>query len=302
MSDSTHDNERSPQAAHSTTRYASLCLAGIASMAIIGYVVGISDGAPQPKGIWVELSDDTLAVADLSRSETPSTDDKVIDAIDYWQIPGAMMGPTKEFLKRPAALPEVPKIDLFAKVTQTEAEKLASLKLRSSRRAYNGAPPIIPHAIASTNDAACYACHRQGMTLDGLLKDSMAAIGVKRPLRASVMSHGFLANCVQCHAAPGPLALPPSDWHVANHFVGLAAPQAGQRASPGAPPTIPHGQWMRQNCNACHGGPNGWLGLNSTHQWRTNCLQCHGVSAVQNQAIAETPIPMLAPLKVVTSP
>lgn len=301
MSDCPQANDRARHAGHSTTRYASIGLVAIASMAIIGYVVGISDGAPQPKGLWIDAGDAPTAVTAFSRSETSTTEGRVVDALDYAQIPTRMLGATQEFLKRPAQLPGVPTLDLFAKVTQTEAEKLSSLKVRASRRAYNGAPPIIPHSVGSTNDAACYACHGQGMKLDGLLKDSLAAMGMDRSLRASVMSHGFLANCVQCHAAPGPNALPPGDWHVENHFVGLSAPPAGQRAYPGAPPTIPHSQWMRQNCNACHGGPNGWLGLNSTHQWRTNCLQCHGVSAVQDQAIAEQPIPMLAPLKVVTS-
>ncbi len=143
-------------------------------------------------------------------------------------------------------------------------------------------PPIIPHAIQNTNDAACYACHSNGVQMAGL--------------KASVMSHGFLANCTQCHAAPPPPPFQDVDAEVATDFVGLPAPLAGHRAYPGAPPTIPHSRWMRDKCTACHGGPNGWAGMESTHPWRTNCTQCHAPSAVLDQAIAADPIPMLPPI------
>ena len=67
-----------------------------------------------------------------------------------------------------------------------------------------------------------------------------------------------------------------------NSFLGLAEPTAGQRASAGAPPTIPHATNMRINCVSCH-GPNGESGLKSSHPWRTNCTQCHGPSGRLDQ-------------------
>jgi cytochrome c-type protein NapB len=42
-----------------------------------------------------------------------------------------------------------------------------STQIRASRRAFNGAPPVIPHAVENTSDAACYACHGQGMGFAG---------------------------------------------------------------------------------------------------------------------------------------
>jgi len=184
----------------------------------------------------------------------------------------------------PTAVPQSSGYDLFAKIVPSSEEKAASSKLRASRRAFNGAPPIIPHAVETTSDAACYACHSKGLRLGNL--------------KASVMSHEFLANCTQCHAPPTPTPFQDVDASVDSSFVGLPAPEAGARAYPGAPPTIPHSRWMRSNCLACHGGPNGWAGMESTHPWRTNCTQCHAPSAKLDQAFSTESATMLPPLDV----
>ncbi len=60
---------------------------------------------------------------------------------------------------------------------------------------------------------------------------------------------------------------------IANHFVGLAAPESGPRAFPGAPPQIPHATFMRTDCLSCHGDTS-YRGLRTTHPWRRNCQQC----------------------------
>ena len=287
-------------------RWGTVVLVVIATLAVIGYVVGISQGATTPVGMWSGVGSeiDSDSEAETLVKQADSTH-KLIDAVTYREIPDANMGPTKAKLSAPTTLPVMPAYDLFQEVKQTEEEKLQSLATRSSRRAFNGAPPVIPHAIQNTNDAACYACHSDGVQLSGMVRaDAMVTnqLGLDPSLRASVMSHGFLANCLQCHAPPPSNELPPGDWHVESTFVGLATPKQGKRAFPGAPPTIPHATWMREKCNACHGGPNGWLGLNSTHPWRTNCLQCHGPSAAMEQGIASSTVPMLPPLNVSPSP
>jgi cytochrome c-type protein NapB len=209
---------------------------------------------------------------------------KVVAAIPYSEIPRVVMGKKSAIQATLKSLPTQASYDSFAEIKPSEADKELSSQNRASRRAYNGAPPIIPHSIQNTNDAACYACHSNGMQMAGL--------------KASVMSHQFLANCTQCHASPPPAPFQTIDSEVATNFVGLPAPKAGQRAYSGAPPTIPHSQWMRQNCLACHGSPNGWAGMESTHPWRTNCTQCHAPSAVLDQAIPVESIPMLPPLNV----
>jgi cytochrome c-type protein NapB len=99
------------------------------------------------------------------------------------------------------------------------------------------------------------------------------------------MSHGFLVNCLQCHATPPPKPFAHLDVVAANNFVGLPAPTSGERAFPGAPPVIPHSTWMRERCLSCHGGVAGWPGLEVTHRWRTNCKQCHALSAQLEPAV-----------------
>lgn len=279
----------------SWSRLSTIFLSTVIAVAVIGYFVGLADGVPAPKGLPSHGLLDEFG-ADLNASAgkavageqsqprmVPATN-KVIPALRYAEIAQTAMGPTDAFRATAQTLPTV-QYDLFAEIKPSPADKEASSRLRASRRAFNGAPPIIPHAIQNTSDAACYACHAVGMQLPGL--------------KASVMSHPYLANCTQCHAAPPPAPFQDIDAHVESSFVGLPAPTSGERAFPGAPPTIPHSQWMRQTCTACHGGPNAWAGMESTHPWRTNCTQCHAPSAKLDQAIpVDGDVPMLPPLEV----
>ncbi len=258
-------------------RITTIFLSLVIAVAAIGYFVGIGDGVPLPDG----FHDSPLVDHELKHAA--SGDAKLIEAVSYAEIANAEMGPTESWQLTAKTLP-TQTYDLFAEIKPSEEEKLASSQTRSSRRAYNGAPPIIPHAIENTTDAACYACHSNGMKMGSL--------------KASVMSHQFLANCTQCHAPMAPPPFQHVDASVSTTFVGLPAPKAGKRAFPGAPPTIPHSQWMRENCLACHGGGNGWAGMESTHPWRSNCTQCHAPSASLDQAIVSETIPMLPPLEV----
>lgn len=260
-----------------TTVFLSLVIA----VAVIGYLVGIGDGVPQPDGFHESFP------MDHNLSHTAASDAKLIPAVSYRDIADTQMGPTKAWQATPQALPAA-EYDLYTKIEPSEAEKEASSKLRASRRAFNGAPPVIAHPVENTSDAACYACHSNGVKMAGL--------------KASVMSHPFLGNCLQCHAPMAPAPFQKIDASVESSFVGLPAPKKGERAYKGAPPTIPHSRWMRENCHACHGGPNGWAGMESTHPWRTNCTQCHAPSAMLDQAIpVKNEVPMLPPLDVVAN-
>lgn len=258
-----------------TTRLTSLSLFAVIVVALIGYLVGLSDGVPIPNGI------EAGSASRQQSDDAVNKDDHTIAAISYAEIPGSLTGPTAAFAKNPVRIPTKSDYDLFEKIEPSPADKAESSRIRSTRRAYNGAPPIIPHAIQGTSDSACYACHSNGIKMTGM--------------KASVMSHPFLANCTQCHAPPPPTPFENVPASVENDFAGLAAPQAGKRAFPGAPPTIPHSQWMRENCDACHGGANGWKGMETTHPWRTNCTQCHAPSATLDQAVVATSAPMLPP-------
>ncbi|EMI53969.1 diheme cytochrome c precursor [Rhodopirellula sallentina] len=266
-------------------RLAPIFFACVIAIAFIGYAIGISDGVPQPDGM-----DETALITQYDQDEVKA-DPKLIPAVSYAEVSQTAMGPTATWSAQGQTLPQ-PEYDLYTKIEPSEAEKEASSKQRGSRRAFNGAPPVIPHPVENTTDAACYACHGNGVKMAGL--------------KASVMSHQFLGNCVQCHAPMAPAPFQNVDATVQTSFVGLPAPKQGKRAYPGAPPTIPHSRWMRENCNACHGGPNGWAGMESTHPWRTNCTQCHAPSATLDQMpdaqkFSPESVPMLPPLNVVSN-
>ena len=137
---------------------------------------------------------------------------------------------------------------------------------RSANRAYGGAPPTVPHPIQQRGELACAACHTDGVRVEGR--------------SGPAMSHGYLENCTQCHAASSPKlpfgAEPPSTVSTENHFVGRPEATEGPRAYAGAPPRIPHRTEMREDCASCH-GQNGRPGPMS-HEYMPNCTQCHAAS------------------------
>jgi cytochrome c-type protein NapB len=158
---------------------------------------------------------------------------------------------------------------IFDPVEQTSDDKARTLEARARRRAYDGAPPTVPHATMQMGVADCLACHEKGARVAGRV--------APRP------SHERHEACQQCHVSeldPGPGAVPIEP--PPNTFVGLASPREGERAWPGAPPTIPHSTLMRSRCDACH-GVSGRLGIRSTHPWRESCTQCHAPSATLDQ-------------------
>jgi nitrate reductase (cytochrome), electron transfer subunit len=171
-------------------------------------------------------------------------------------------------------LPET--IGAFDPVIRTEEMKLAALADRAKNRAFDTAPPTIPHPTdGMTTAASCLACHGSGIK-----------VGEKI---ATKVSHPHYTSCVQCHALGAPpelakFATPESE----NEFVGAYRAGPGSRLSPGAPPTIPHTTWMRQDCASCH-GLVARPGIRTTHPWLTNCVQCHAPSAALDQVAFPLP-------------
>jgi len=156
----------------------------------------------------------------------------------------------------------------------TPEARQQALSERGSRRAYDGAPPVIPHAVGQREPADCLACHERGARIAGK---------AARPL-----SHERYASCTQCHVvqnAPGPLVTVQPE----NTFSGLRSFGDGARAWNGAPPTIPHPTRMRSRCDSCH-GPNGLFGLRTPHPERQSCQQCHAPSAqLEQRELADLP-------------
>ncbi len=155
---------------------------------------------------------------------------------------------------------------------RTEEARLASLAKRASRRAFDGAPPTIPHAIDERTQPNCLVCHERG-----------AKVGDRI---APMMGHRPLSSCTQCHA-PSAAARPawlrealeqlpaaPEETTLTARATVEEFGGRGARAYPHAPPALPHTRFMRERCESCH-GVTGSVGLRTSHPVRQSCQQCH---------------------------
>ena len=136
-----------------------------------------------------------------------------------------------------------------------------STAVRAAGRAYDGAPPVIPHEIAG----ACTTCHDD----DG---SAIAGVGVApaSPHGGDRMA-GDMRRCSQCHVPAATTAL-----FVPSRFNGLPqGPWRGARFYDRAPPTIPHALQLRENCLSCHAGPAARAEIRTSHPERVRCRQCH---------------------------
>ena len=134
--------------------------------------------------------------------------------------------------------------------------------VRAERRAYDGAPPVIPH---ENMGMTCVSCHNEvGMEL--------ADVGFAPPSPHEITEGmNALSRCQQCHVFQQT-----ANVMVANGFVGLRQDlRRGSRLNPLAPPTIPHKTFMRENCVACHSGPAAREEIRTPHPERSRCSQCH---------------------------
>lgn len=183
----------------------------------------------------------------------------------YKDIPTAEWKANKDWVNNLSNLP-TKAMDRTARAHMDEHSIDLILAGRSDRRAFDGAPPTIPHAINFRDVRSCSACHSQ---------DSNVLIAGKR---VPAMSHPYMANCTQCHAPSSGMKFAihsgTTGLVVENKFRGSKRFGNGQRAFPGAPPTVPHPVWMRQNCVSCH-GPGMPDAIMTSHPQRQSCLQCH---------------------------
>ncbi len=228
-------------------------------------------------GYFMGLHQTTAAHAD-ARRPAPVRAVPQVDRIDAPQVPlivdYARLGDTPWkpnagwqshlALLRPVPRPEHSVTPASLPVPASDLERSRAVEIRASRRAFEGAPPVIPHPIDPLSPANCLACHQQGLAV--------------REVVAPKMSHREMGSCTQCHVpvgGPGLLSTQDLPQFVEeNTFVGARSAGRGSRVWPGAPPTIPHSVWMRQDCSSCH-GPTGLEGLRTSHPERTQCQQCH---------------------------
>lgn len=201
-------------------------------------------------------------------------------AVDYRELRSAGLGPNAHFQSNLTSL-RAPEGMLQA--------SMAELRLRrEDRRAFDGAPPVVPHPIAQDNSFSCLACHQEATRIDDVV--------------APGISHPAYASCTQCHVSTRGLG---SQWNTGtyqvgpfdeNSFSGHHQPAMGSRAYPDAAPTIPHTIHMRQNCNSCH-GPLGTSPIRTTHPERQSCMQCHiPGGGVDKRNFGESPFPFIPQL------
>lgn len=128
------------------------------------------------------------------------------------------------------------------------------------RRAYPGAPPVIPHPLMIGNIKLdqCLSCHLKGGVVPSLGKI------------APVSPHPHFISCRQCHVPQMTQEL-----FVDNNWDKVSPPKTDLSALPGGPPPIPHSLQLRENCNSCHGPKSSLVQLRSPHPERVNCRQCH---------------------------
>jgi len=143
-----------------------------------------------------------------------------------------------------------------------EGRMKSSATARAARRAYDGAPPVIPH---KNFRMACTSCHdEQGVEVPD--------VGFAPPMpHEKTGGLSAISRCAQCHVFHTT-----DDLFVSNSFRGLRQDlRAGTRLHDNAPPVIPHKQFMRENCAACHSGPAAREEVRTSHPERVRCTQCH---------------------------
>ncbi|MEW5852687.1 MAG: diheme cytochrome c precursor [Myxococcota bacterium] len=224
-------------------------MAVVMTVVLVGFVSGTRDN-PAP----------------VARHESVRSEVGAAAAPTYASLAVTPMNRNAHWRDSVAAL--APEVDRLAEIPDPVRGREKAVAERAQRRAFDGAPPVIPHPVEPRGVLACVDCHARGARI--------------RNARAPVMSHASYTNCTQCHvpadvtAEFGP---PPVDTVATeNAFAPVPPPAFGARAHPRAPPTIPHPTLMRTNCTSCH-GPGGTDGLKSSHPSRQSCTQCHAPGA-----------------------
>ncbi len=239
----------------------------LVTASVSGYFMGLRQTDSRPSQVrtisLVEAPQASLAAGpDVPRAGVYTEQNRLAD------------GPNAAWKNNVATLAQ-PAVDVHSLTNVTAAERASALLVRASRRAYDGAPPTVPHPVAQDSAASCLTCHGEGM----VIKDKVA----------SKISHPHYTSCTQCHVPAGGPRIPIVETALlrpftANDFAGLPAPLKGARAWPQAPPTVPHSTLMRSDCNSCH-GPQGLFGLRTPHPDRQSCTQCHAPGAEMDQRL-----------------
>ena len=253
-------NKAAPPKTH--IRATSIVLLVVVTGSVSGFFLGLRGTVSDTEG--VHLMDVVHADShDTSFDHDPST---VGDAVTYAELSDMRRGPNAMWSN------EFSKLHGSIEGLSADIDIEAQRAIRKSRRAYEGAPPVVPHPVVQTDSTSCLLCHKEATRIG----DSIAP----------AMSHRAYASCTQCHVTDTGL---PIEWNTGrfemdsnSEFAGELTTPAGTRAYEGAPPTIPHRTLMRENCMSCH-GEGGTSAIRTSHPDRQSCTQCHAPDAGYDQ-------------------
>ena len=237
----------------------------VMAMILVTAVSGFFMGLRQTRD-FSEITRETRA---LALDTGPESETSVPRAVTYTELPASGLLPNAGWTNSLENIAwQKPSREALPVATGEERE--AALDVRQSRRAYDGAPPIVPHPVDPLSSASCLLCHG---------RESQPVIAGETPPR---MSHAEFANCTQCHVSTtGPgrgITLAELGGKDTNTFQGAFPGLAGGRAYEGAPPTMPHHSHLREDCLSCH-GPGRAQAIRTSHPERQSCVQCHAPSA-----------------------
>ncbi|ADE53092.1 nitrate reductase cytochrome c-type subunit [Coraliomargarita akajimensis] len=258
-----------------STKATTLTLAAVFTVSVSGYFMGMRQTVRETQHSHTPVDSHTTEV------ELHST---IQQAVDYRHIAQAGFGPNHNFKSQLSSLQSN-----FGERGDPHPLLLSAESLRAkrdARRAYDGAPPTVPHPISQDNSATCLQCHSTATQIGDVI--------------APAISHPEYTSCTQCHVSSKGLG---SRWntsnfdlHTGNQFVGNTAPASKEQAYADAPMTIPHTVHMRQNCMSCH-GEYGTSPIRTSHPERQSCTQCHVPGAqIDKRNFAESPFPFRAEL------
>lgn len=239
----------------------SLLCAGVLGASGVGFVIGLHANT-RIRAVGMQTAVTPTERGSTDQDGHMGQDAHIILAPTYAELGTHPLGPNRQRHHRlvDAVAAEVAAVE--AERDADPAARLAALQRRAQRRAYAGAPPVVPHTIVQRDPAACLVCHGHGQRIGALT--------------APRMSHQPYQNCQQCHVEARDIN--PAVDAALNAFIGAAECGPGPRAFTTAPPAMPHSTFMREDCLSCH-GPLGAPALRTTHPERTNCQQCHAPAA-----------------------
>lgn len=152
-------------------------------------------------------------------------------------------------------------------------EEARTLQQKRSLRAFDGAPPHVPHPVVEDMKRieSCLSCHRYGG-----YTPRFSAYAPPTP-------HPELTSCQQCHVTQDEVTV-----FRPTLFVGREMKWRDESVPPGSPPPMSHDLHMREHCVVCHSGPAAPAELRTDHPERPGCLQCHALPSAASPWVRRT--------------